>query len=225
METSTIASATSTPARATDARIGLADDFDSFLQLLTTQLTSQDPLEPLDANQFTQQLVQFSGIEQAVKTNTTLDTLLSVMQADQFTRATDLVGAQAEALGDLVHLDESGGEASIAYTLARDGAAAAIQIQSDSGQVIRDLGGPSTAGLNQMIWDGRDNTGLPVAAGDYRVVVTAVDAGGSPIEASSRISGLVDGVELLGEQMMVSIGGVLVPRDLVVAIRREGTPA
>jgi flagellar basal-body rod modification protein FlgD len=85
---STAGTAAASSAAAKD-RIGLADDFDSFLQLLTTQLKNQDPLAPLDANQFTQQLVQFSAVEQAIKTNDALGQLLSVMRGDQIDGSVD----------------------------------------------------------------------------------------------------------------------------------------
>ena len=51
------------------SRPGIADNFQTFLTLLTTQLQNQNPLDPLDTNQFTQQLVQFAGVEQQLKSN------------------------------------------------------------------------------------------------------------------------------------------------------------
>ena len=59
-----------------NSRKTIADNFDTFLQLLTTQLKNQNPLDPLDTNQFTAQLVQFSGVEQQLKTNEFLEALL-----------------------------------------------------------------------------------------------------------------------------------------------------
>src|SRR5262249_10208809 len=65
----------------------LAGNFDEFLKLLTTQLQHQDPLSPLDPNQFTQELVQFSSVEQQIQTNTSLSTLISLQQNAQVTSA------------------------------------------------------------------------------------------------------------------------------------------
>ena len=56
----------------------LAQNFDTFLTLLTTQLKNQNPLEPLDTNQFTSQLVQFAQVEQQLKSNDQLATLVSL---------------------------------------------------------------------------------------------------------------------------------------------------
>ena len=56
----------------------LAETFDTLLTLLTTQLQYQDPLDPMDTNEFTSQLVEFTGVEQAISTNKKLDQLISL---------------------------------------------------------------------------------------------------------------------------------------------------
>src|ERR1700692_84650 len=71
----------------------IASNFTTFLQLLTTQLQNQDPLSPMDTNQFTQQLVQFASVEQQMKSNDSLSTLVSLQQTAQTTSALALVGA------------------------------------------------------------------------------------------------------------------------------------
>src|SRR3982750_424601 len=73
----------------------LAGNFQTFLQMLTTQLQNQNPLDPLDTNQFTQQLVQFASVEQQLKTNDQLSTLVSLQQTAQSTQALGFVGKTA----------------------------------------------------------------------------------------------------------------------------------
>lgn len=51
-------------------------NYDSFLMLLTAQMQYQDPTKPMDATQFVAQLASFSNVEQAIKTNSKLDSLL-----------------------------------------------------------------------------------------------------------------------------------------------------
>src|SRR5271167_1366015 len=82
-----------TVASALNDNTEIASNFTTFLQLLTTQLQNQDPLSPMDTNQFTQQLVEFAGVEQQMKTNDTLSTLVSLQQTAQTTQALTLVGA------------------------------------------------------------------------------------------------------------------------------------
>src|SRR5262252_1439107 len=71
----------------------IAGNFQTFLTLLTTQLKNQNPLDPLDTNQFTQQLVQFMGVEQQLKQNEQLGTLISIEKSAQQTTALAFVGS------------------------------------------------------------------------------------------------------------------------------------
>ena len=85
----------------------LAGNFQTFLTLLTTQLQNQNPLDPLDTNQFTQQLVQFAGVEQQLKTNDQLTTLVSLQQTAQSTQALGFVGKTAVVDGSTTNLVNS----------------------------------------------------------------------------------------------------------------------
>src|ERR1700687_1965853 len=82
----------------------IAGNFQQFLQLLTTQLKNQDPLSPLDTNQFTQQLVAFASVEQQLKTNTDLDQIVTQNKISQATAALSFVGKQVTADGATTQL-------------------------------------------------------------------------------------------------------------------------
>src|SRR4051794_26930078 len=84
----------------------IAGNFQTFLQLLTTQLKNQNPLDPLDTNQFTQQLVQFAQVEQQLKSNTQLSTLVSLQQTAQNTQALNFVGQTVAVDGDTAPLTD-----------------------------------------------------------------------------------------------------------------------
>src|SRR3954470_24839658 len=84
----------------------LAGNFQTFLSLLTTQLKNQNPLDPLDTNQFTQQLVQFAGVEQQLRTNDQLATLLTLQQTAQSTQALTFVGKTAVVDGSTTLLSQ-----------------------------------------------------------------------------------------------------------------------
>src|ERR1700675_2201733 len=98
MTTTTATPATATSNTSTAQAAGavgsqqLAGNFDTFLKLLTTQLQNQDPLSPLDTNQFTQQLVEFASVEQQVNMNSNLQTLISMQQSSESLQALQLVG-------------------------------------------------------------------------------------------------------------------------------------
>src|SRR5271163_921986 len=88
----------------------IAGNFQSFLQLLTTQLQNQNPLDPLDTNQFTQQLVEFAGVQQQINTNDSLATLVSLQQTAQSSQALQFVGKTAVVKGSTAALTNSQAE-------------------------------------------------------------------------------------------------------------------
>src|SRR5215207_4106736 len=100
--------AAGTASKVTD-RATMAQNFDAFLLLLTTQLKNQSPLDPVDTNQFTQQLVQFASVEQQLKSNDTLNALLTSVRASTASTAASFVGMTVTADGATTRL--SGGTA------------------------------------------------------------------------------------------------------------------
>jgi len=209
-------------ASANTSRIGLADDFDSFLKLLTAQLKAQDPLSPLDANQFTQQLVQFSGVEQAIKTNQALGQLVALVQGDQITRSLDYLGAEVEAVGGTVRLG-AGGTAQLGYQLAESADRVQIEIYDAGGRLVATRQGQTGAGKHSVLWDGRAADGTALPAGLYQFNVLASDAAGQPAPVTTAIRGVVDGVEIVGERLLLSVDGVLMPIEAISAIYRPQT--
>ena len=215
-----IAAASNAPtSAAANGRIGLADNFNNFLKLLTTQLQSQDPLSPLDATQFTEQLVQFTGVEQAIKTNDVLGQLVALVRADQISRAVGYLGAEVEAKGQTVRLDADG-PATVRYRLDQTAAEVVITIYDEAGRLVGNRQGKASSGVHDVPWDGRDHTGAKLPEGLYRVEIRTSNAAGAPIPVSTTITGTVDGVELLGERLMLSVDGVLLPLDAITTIRR-----
>ena len=214
------AAGNSVAASAANARIGLADDFDSFLQLLTAQLKAQDPLSPLDANQFTQQLVQFSGVEQAIKTNQALGELVALVRGDQLSRSLDYLGAEVEAAGGTVRLG-TGGAAQLSYQLGQSAQRVQIEIYDAGGRLVAVREGSATAGRHSVPWDGRAPNGATLPDGLYRFDVVASDAAGDPVPVTTTVRGVVDGVEIDGERLLLSVAGVLLPTESISAIYRR----
>lgn len=203
---------------------GLADDFDSFLKLLTTQLQNQDPTSPMDADQFTQQLVQFSGVEQQIRSNETLGELASLMQADQLSQSVSYLGAEVEAEGDVFRLGDDN-LANLHYTL--DGAASTVllKISDEYGRLVALKPGETGAGRHSLTWDGIGDDGVQRTEGAFKIEVVAQNAAGAPVSASTTVSGIVDGVEMNGAETMLSVDGALMPLERVSAIRQGPTAA
>lgn len=197
----------------------LADNFDDFLKLLTTQLQNQDPTSPMDADQFTQQLVQFSGVEQQIKSNQTLDELSSLMQADQLSRSVSYLGAEVEAEGSVFGLGDDG-EATLSYELERPASSVLVRVSDDLGRTLALKSGEVTTGRQSVDWDGRGDNGVQYTDGPFTFEIIAQDTLGEPIDAKTIISGIVEGVEMEGNQTLLSIDGVPMSLNLIHSIRQ-----
>jgi flagellar basal-body rod modification protein FlgD len=216
METNAIAS--TPPPGSTDSRIGLADNFDNFLKLLTTQLQNQDPTSPMDADQFTQQLVQFSSVEQQIKSNETLTELAGLMRADQLSQSVSYLGSEVEADGDVVRLG-SDGIAKVHYDIDQRAGAVTVNILDELGNRIASFQGENEAGRHSLTWDGLGDDGIRRSEGSFKIEILAETAAGEPVLATTAITGIVDGVEMNGSETMLSVDGVLMPLERITAVR------
>jgi flagellar basal-body rod modification protein FlgD len=217
-----IASAAASGAAATSAsdRTTIAENFDAFLLLLTTQLKNQNPLEPLDTNQFTQQLVQFASVEQQIKSNETLNALLTSSRSSIVSTAAGFVGMQVTADGATTRLSD--GKAEWRLNVAR-AATAAISIRDRDGNVVATATKALTAGGQSYAWDGRTSTGQAAPAGDYTITVTGRDVAGQTVSVKTEIAGRVDSVDMSGDEPVLMIGGVQVPLKTVKSIAGAGS--
>ena len=195
-----------------------AADYNKFLTLLTAQLRNQDPLAPMDASQFTNQLVQFSQVEQSVHMNDSMSSLLKLQEQGQVNNAVNYVGRTVEVLGQ--EFSVSGG-APVGLVYAVDGtpAAASIQIFDGSGQLVRSLSAPEGAGPNRVEWDAKSQLGGTVPNGTYRVQVTAKDKDGKPLTVQTGFSGQVNQVQNVDGVITLSVGGSKVPVSNILAVR------
>src|SRR5437868_682307 len=155
----------------------LAGNFQSFLTLLTTQLKNQNPLDPLDTNQFTQQLVQFAGVEQQLRTNDQLTSLIAAQQTAQSTQALGFVGGVAVVGGDTTALANK--TATWNLDIPSD-CNLNISISNSAGQTVFSGDYTAHAGQNQpYVWDGKDTDGAQWADGKYKLTATATDGAGN----------------------------------------------
>src|SRR6476619_3843620 len=183
-------SATTTVATATsNTGATLAQNFSTFLQLLTTQLKNQNPLEPLDTNQFTQQLVQFTQVEQQMKMNTQLASLISIEQMAQSTAAMAYLGSTATVDGSTAKLES--GKASWVFSSDKP-SSATINIKDSTGALVYSGNYTVNAGQQNFQWDGRGNNGTKYPDGNYTLSVSAKDASGSSVAIGTEVSGTVD---------------------------------
>jgi flagellar basal-body rod modification protein FlgD len=183
----------------------LAGNFQTFLTLLTTQLQNQNPLDPLDTNQFTQQLVQFAGVEQQLKTNDQLTSLVSLQQTTQATQALDFVGKNAVVDGSTAPMTNKVATWQLSIPTA---STLTVNIASSTGQNVFSGSYGVNAGDNQVFsWNGLGNDGTQWPDGKYTLTATGADASGNPVTVSTQIQGQVNSADLTQSPPLLSIGG------------------
>ena len=124
--TRAIQSATSASAAAPGMFGSQGADFNMFLKLLTTQMQNQDPLDPMDTSQYTQQLVQYSQVEQSIQHTGLLRDLLSRMPSNDMTQASGLIGREAEFESGVAGLSD--GPARWSWSLDRNAASITAEV-------------------------------------------------------------------------------------------------
>jgi flagellar basal-body rod modification protein FlgD len=202
---------------------GLAQNFDDFLKLLTTQLQNQDPLQPMDSTQFTTQLVQFASVEQQIGQNARLDEIVKLQGANQAVSAVSFLDDIVEAFGSTGLLKD--GSADYTYSLASPAQKTTITIKNEAGDVVRTLDGETTAGKHGLTWDGKNDQGLQLPDGKYSITVTATGDNKAQIDTTTGIVGKVIGVTVEDGQLVLDLGGVKVKVTDVLSVTKPSQTA
>ena len=205
--------ATATTTEANKSATKLAADFDQFLTLLTTQLQFQDPLDPLDSNEFTQQLVTFTQVEQSIQTNKNLEQLISETKNAAMSDAVGFLGTEVTLESDRAGLRDGVAKWEIGLNTNAD--EVEIKVLDASGKVVHEESGSKKAGLTDFIWEAPAGT----ADGIYQLTITAKTASGSDVQAAIFSKGKVEAVEVLDGEAHLSINGILTPVTNIQAVK------
>ncbi len=174
--------------------VKLAEDFTQFLTLLTTQLQNQDPLSPMDSTEFTNQLVQFSQVEQSINTNKKLDDMLALQLGSISRVALGYVGMDVTYTS--AEMDWTGEKpVEINFGLASQASVSKVNIYDEAGVLVRSMSAPTSVGAQKVVWDGKDNNGNVLETGTYSVKVDVADKDGKPMTVSTAVTGNVRGIE------------------------------
>jgi len=200
-------------ATGSDAFNQLSGNFQTFLTLLTTQLKNQDPTSPMDSNQFTQQLVEYSQVEQQINTNTNLQTLISQGTSNAAAMTTGYLGKNVSITNGNASLIN--GTANWTYNLGTSAAATTLTITNSAGMVVYTGTGAVNAGNNTFTWNGQDNNGNQLKDGVYKLSVTATDPSGNAITTSVASAGTVTQIDMTGSSPKLIVGNMeLSPSDI-----------
>jgi flagellar basal-body rod modification protein FlgD len=219
MTVSGVSGSSSSTGLATD-KTTIAGNFDTFLSLLTTQLKNQNPLDPLDTNQFTQQLVQFSSVEQQLKSNDFLSSLVQATQNSQNNAAVSYIGKTVTSSG--VDSDLANGAATWSFNLPQ-AANVTVTIKDANGNQVYSETGSLGAGEGQFNWDGTETDGSTAPDGTYSISIDAKNSAGSYVAASTETTGVATGVDLSGAQPTLIVGSAKVKLSDITSVRATAT--
>ena len=207
--------AASTNSTVSTGQSSLNTDYNTFLQLLTTQLKNQDPLSPMDTNTFTQQLVAMNGVQQQLETNSLLQSLVN--QSSGAGPAINLIGKQVQASSPTATM--SNGSVDWTYQLNGTAAAATLNVQDSTGKVIWSQQAPDlTQGQHDFKWNGQTNTGGQATSGTYTLEVVANDSSLNAIGSAVYVQGVVTGVQSGSSGTQLNIGSTTVNYSNVTSI-------
>lgn len=219
----TVAPVTATPTSPTtsssssgNALNQLSGNFDTFLQLLTTQLQNQDPTSPMDTNQFTQQLVEYSQVEQQISTNSNLQTLINLQQGQSTSNAVSYLGKTVTLTNGQGAL--TNGSASWNYSLSAAAANATLSVSDANGNVVYTAPAQTGTGAQQFTWNGQNSSGNQLPDGAYTLKVTATDSSGAAVTSQIASSGVVTQIDLTGTAPQLMIGTMEFPLTSVSAV-------
>lgn len=214
-------------ARVASSRSRLADNYEAFLSLLTTQLRNQDPLSPMDSNQFTQQIVQMTGVEQQLLTNDLLTALVD-QGSGGMADAANYIGRTIVAESGETALND--GAADWVYELGDDASAVTGEIRNGAGVVVwRGALAGKADGENSFRWNGENMAGNALPEGRYTLTVSASDRSGGDVTVRTLVRGQVTGVEQRDTGVYLNTDAGDVPltavRSVIQAAARPAVPS
>lgn len=203
LTTPSLTSSTST----TDSdKKSLASNYEMFMTLLVTQMKNQDPLSPTDASKFTDQLVQYSSVEQQIKMNQHLSNLEALSTTQSASNLVAYIGKTVEAEGKTSTYDGKNA-ATWNFTSSAKATAATIKVTNANGDLVYTGTQSLTSGSNTFSWNGQTNAGGTATAGDYTIAVSGTDSLGNAVDISTSLKGVVTAVDFSGSTPMLTIGG------------------
>ena len=207
-----------TPTAAQNAGVSLAKNFDMFLKLLTTQLKNQDPTSPMDSKEFTNQLVQFSQVEQAINQNKNLEKLLAAFAAQQSGNLVSYIGKQIDIDTNKAALSTSQ-PAVWYYDLPADATAGQLRVIDKNGKIVHTAQIEKGKGEHTFVWDGTVSGGQKAPPGDYTLEVVAQDAAANKMDAKIKSRGVVDSIERIDGVDYLVVGGKKFEAKDVMSLR------
>jgi flagellar basal-body rod modification protein FlgD len=203
----------------------LANNYDTFLQLLTTQLKNQDPLSPMDTTNFTQQLTAMTGVQQQLLTNQLLTQMISQGQVGLSGSAVSLIGKEVTAENPTFTLKD--GKVAFGYSLDKGAADTTLEVLDSSGQTVwSGKASDNATGPHSLAWNGKTSTGRQLPDGGvYTLRVTSKDSAGNAIASATTATGIVTRVENIDGQTVLTFGNAKALITNITGVTQAAPPA
>lgn len=212
-------SSSSSTSSTSSSSSSLSASYDMFLQLLITELQTQNPLDPVDSTQFTQQLATYASLEQQISTNDKLDSVLSNFDSLSMSTGVGYIGKSVEADSDTLGVGSDGAvDGSWNYSLDADAASVTLTVVDSDGNTVWTGSGETSSGDHSFTWDGTNSSGETVSAGNYTLEVTAKDTSGDTVTSSISIVGTVTAVDSSDGTTVLELGSTQVDLSDVTRI-------
>jgi len=180
-----------------------------FLELMTTQLRFQDPLEPMENGDFLAQMAQFGTVSGVNELNDAFDSMSAAFQSNQALQASTLVGRKVLVPANQANLTEVNGMQA-AINLNQPANNVIVNITDSTGQLVyRQELGLQQAGLTDFNWNGQLADGSQAAPGLYQF--SAEVHRGNDVSSGETLSVVdVESVTLgqAGQDLTLSVSGL-----------------
>lgn len=203
------------------AKSQIGADFNMFLKLLTTQMQNQDPLDPMDTSEYTQQLVQFSAVEQSMQQTDALKDILARLTGQDMAQSSSYIGREGRFDSATSGLS---GDTPATWTYAMNGAPTTIKatVKDANGNVVKEVVLPAEETQGRYSWDGTKSDGSKAADGAYTLSISAIDAKGATVPVTINSVGTVREVVTNGDSVVLSVNGLRYPLESLVAVAAPG---
>jgi flagellar basal-body rod modification protein FlgD len=217
----TTSTTTTSTASGSSALDSLSGNFNEFLTMLMTQLQNQDPTSPMDSNSFTQELVEFAGVQQQIDTNTNLTSLIQLTQSGDLINTASIVGKNVQVSSSQISLQNGTGEIGFSAAAAET---VDISVYNNAGSVIDSQTVSASSGSNTWTWDGSETSGATAPDGAYTISVTTRNVSSSTSSSPSTsavpfsVIGAATGVVESGGTLELELGSLAVPFSAVQSV-------
>jgi len=214
------ASSTSSTTSTTSSSNDLNSDKTAFLKLLTTQLQHQDPLDPVDTTEFTNQLISYSSLEQLMNMNGQLDDVVSALSTSNSLSASSYINSDVQVDSSASVLQ--GGEAEWNYVVSDDASSVTLQVTNADGKVVHSKNlSDVTAGTYDFTVSADDIGSAATDGAKYTLSVVATDKSGDKVTTDANAIVTVKSVQSSSEGTTLTAGDLSFSSEDVLSITQS----